>query len=55
MLFSQLISVGYVPSEWLNAVIVPVFIKVLLINCVTTDQSVLHVWLAKLWKEHCLT
>ena len=27
MLYSLLISDGYVPSEWLNAVIVPVFEK----------------------------
>ena len=27
MLFNQLISVGYVPQTWLNAIIVPVFKK----------------------------
>ena len=27
MLYNQFISVGYVPCEWLNAVIVPVFKK----------------------------
>jgi len=27
MLFNQLVSVGYVPQEWLNATIVPVFKK----------------------------
>jgi len=25
MLFNQLVSVGYVPQEWLNATVVPVF------------------------------
>ena len=27
MLFNQIISVGYEPHDWLNAVIVPVFKK----------------------------
>jgi len=52
MLFDQLVSVGYVPQEWLNATIDQFLKKVLLVSCVIISQYLSHVCLVKSWKEY---
>ena len=43
VLFNQLASVGYVPQEWLNATVVPVIKKVLLVSYAIIGRYLSHV------------